>query len=335
MPKYDPGKKRVKSKIIEQKDKVFIDNIPPLRWHENTDNCFIRSSQLTLNALGENYSYDFLMGISGAAFRLHFHPDWCPSSADSTTGFDVSRILFKSLGYKSVFHRINDNSFDDIKALYQKIIKEINFGRPIIAINLKACTEWGIITGYLKNKPGILCRTYFDETDEYSLADRAPWLTFFIEKNDKPKSADALFKNSLEIAIQLAKTETFEEYTSGFGAFTKWIDELKKYTDSSKSKIFDKGEVNLTIYEYLIDSRRAAMKYLLSMNSKLKNGELIIKNYKNEVELLVDNKTKILPSYDAKSTDWTKEIINQQIKTLTQVLNIEKENIGLFKKELI
>lgn len=99
----------MKTKLIETKDKVFIENIPRLEWGKNTDNSFVRSVQLSLNALGENYTYEFLMGISGAAFRLHFNPDWCPSSADSTTGFDVSKVLFKSLAYKCELHSIDDN----------------------------------------------------------------------------------------------------------------------------------------------------------------------------------------------------------------------------------
>ncbi|MCK5135879.1 MAG: hypothetical protein KAR19_08855 [Bacteroidales bacterium] len=151
----------MKSQIIRKDQKVFIDNIPKLEWDKGTEISFVRSAQLVLNSLGENYSYNQLMGISGAAFRFHFHPDWCPSSGDVTTGFDVSRVLFKSLGYASELYAIDDNKFDDIRRLYQRIITQINNGIPIIAVNLKVCAEWGIITGYLENRPGILCRTYF------------------------------------------------------------------------------------------------------------------------------------------------------------------------------
>ncbi len=55
----------MKSGIVETEDKVFIEKIPRLKWGENTENSFIRSAQLSLNAPGENYSYEFLMGISG------------------------------------------------------------------------------------------------------------------------------------------------------------------------------------------------------------------------------------------------------------------------------
>jgi len=135
----------MKNKIIETNEKLFIDNMPKLEWGKNTDTSFIRSSQLALNALGENYSYDYLMGISGAAFRFHFNTEWCPSASDATTGFDVSKVLFNSLGYKCELVQIDDNSFEDIKSLYHRIIKQINHGIPIVAINLKDWGVWGII----------------------------------------------------------------------------------------------------------------------------------------------------------------------------------------------
>ena len=321
----------MQSNVLETNEKVFIDNIPRLKWGENTDNSFIRSVQLTLNALGEDYSYDFLMGISGAAFRLHFHPDWCSSSADSTTGFDVSKVLFQAIGYKNELFSIDDNSLTDIKSLYKKIIAQINNGIPIVAINLKVCPEWGIITGYLKDKPGILCRTYFDETDQYSLAEHAPWLSFFIGERSKPVNNHLLFKNSLEIAVQLAKTDTFGEYKSGFSALNKWIDELKKVSASIESKKFMDYETNWTIFNSLLDSRKASLKYLSSMKDRIKNSDTIINNYKNEVELLVEIRQNILPPFNTDAKSWTGDIINKQIDILTKILKIERETVELLE----
>ena len=324
----------MKPGVVETEEKVFIDKIPQLKWAEGTDNSFIRSAQLTLNTLGENYSYEFLMGISGVAFRLHFKPDWCPSSADSTTGFDVSKVLFKSLGYECELLSIDDNNFEDIKSLYQKIITQINLGIPIPAINLKVCAEWGIITGYLKNKPGILCRTYFDKTEEYSLAEHAPWLSFFIGEKGEQMNDDELFKNSLNIAVELAKTDKFEEYKSGYSAFKKWIEELKKQSEAIKSFVFKEYEINLTIFNSLLDSRKAAVGYLTSMNDKMKRGGLIINNYKKEVELLTETQKNVLPSFNAEAHSWTTDIINKQVEILTEVLSIEKKTIHLIEKEL-
>ncbi len=320
------------SKVIEQAYSIYIPNIPRLEWGKKTQNSFIRCAQLVLNSLGENFSYDFLMGISGAAFRFHFHPDWCPSAADCTTGFDVSKILFKSVGYKSELVRIDDSEFEDIRSLYKKITEHINFGNPIIAINLKKNPDWGIITGYLKYKPGILCRTYYDESDEYSLAEHAPWLSFFIEKKYGVISKEELFKNSLEIAVQLAYTKSFGEYISGFHAMEFWIDQLKKTLENSHIDQFEQ-EVNIILYKYLLDSRRAAVEYLKSMSGLMKNGDSIINAYKNVFELLktID---AILPDFESESGGLRIEILKQQKETLFQALLLERSAVKMIQEEL-
>ncbi len=322
--------------VIETHDQIIIENIPRLEWGKETETSFIRSTQYILNSLGEEYSYEFLMGISGAAFRFHFNPDWCPSAADVTTGFDVSNILFKSLGYKCQLLKIDDNSFDDIRSLYIKIKSQINKGIPIIAINLKVCPVWGVITGYLKHKPGIICRTYFDETEDYSLAERVPWLTFFFFYREESMDIRKIYNNSLEIAIQLAMTNSYNEYLSGFSALEKWIEELEKFLQSTSVKVFEEYEVNLTLFDCLLDTRQAAVKYLTILNDSdiVKNGSLIIENYKKEVEILKDTKVNILPSFDSKPTKWTKNILSKQINTLNQVLILEKESIELITDEI-
>jgi len=320
--------------LKETSDRIFIENIPRLEWGKNNDISFIKSAQLALNSIGENYNYEFLMGISGAAFRFHFHPDWCPSASDFTTGFDVSKVLFKSLGYNYEFYSIDDNSFDEIRTLYHKIIDQINKGIPIIAINLKVYPEWGIITGYLKNRPGILCRTYFDESDGYSLAEHAPWLSVFINEKFKPYSEEKLIKNSFQIAVQIYETEKFGDYYSGINGFNKWIGHLNKYAKLKELRSFEHHEVNLTLLYYLLDARRAAFEYLSSMNYKLELGQRIIKNYENIVRLLEDTAFNHLPSFDSNPGDWTKSNIIHQIEVLTEIREIEKETIVLIKKEI-
>jgi hypothetical protein len=313
-------------KISESGESVWIDGIPRLEWGKDTDNSFIRSAQLVLNSLGGDYSYDFLMGISGAAFRFHFHPGWCPSAADSTTGFDVSGVLFESLGYDAELLRIDDSSFDAIRAQYQRIVQQINAGLPIVAINLKRIPVWGIITGYLKNRPGILCRTYFDESDAYSLAEHAPWLFFFIRKGKGERERETLFRNSLEIAVRIAETGEFGQYLSGFRAFEAWIGELKKESN--------KHEVNLTLFEYLADARQAAYRYLVSNEDLLSGGNSLTTVYEKEAELLRHGYRNLLPSFGSGAEAWSAEILDQQFDLLSQVLNCERDAIGLMKKEL-
>jgi hypothetical protein len=275
------------------------------------------------------------MGICGAAFRFHFNPDWCPSAADVSTGFDVSKVLFKSLGYDCRLHAIDDSRLEDIQALYKEIVEQINRGIPIVAINLKEIPVWGVITGYLKSRPGIVCRTYFDESPQYSLAEHAPWLSFFIGDKGDPLKKTELFKNSLGIAAELANTPAFEQYYSGFNAIEKWIDELNRHSLLLKTGSFEEHEVNLTMIYNLMDARRAAVDYLVMMNlsQTISIDEKIIENYRKEVRLLEDLVRNVLPSYDSGQKEWTSDIISKQVDALTRLLRLEKETIVLIEEE--
>jgi hypothetical protein len=313
-------------------DKVYIEGLPLLEWGKNNDISFIKSAQLVFNALGENYSYEYLMGISAAAFKFQFHPKCCASAGDITTGFDTANVLFKSVGYHYELITINDNSFEDIRALYKKIKQHINSGIPIIAINLKKHPDWGIITGYLKTKPGILCRTYFDHAADYSLAEHAPWLSYFPGNRKKPLDRELFFRKALETAVQMATTEAFGDYKSGFAAFKKWILNLKEQAQSEK--LFKEYEVNLLLFCNLLDCRQAAFKFLITMNDLLKNGNSIIRQYQKECELLKQGQKFVLPSYHSKPKDWTKQIIHQQIDILASVFALEKKVIRMIQSEL-
>ena len=323
--------------IVETDDRIFIDDIPPMKYGENKDNAFIRSVQLSLNALGENFSYEYLMGISGAAFRLHFDPGWCPSSVDPTCGYDVSKVIFESLGYSSDFDKINHHSFEDIKSLYKKIKTQIDLTRPIVAINLMGQMEWGIITGYLKNEPGILCRTFFDKTEEYSLAERAPWLNFFIGEKKQSFLSDDLFLKSMEIAVKLAKTKKFDEYYSGFAAYEKWISKVKQLLDRHNIQdIQHIMEIHFIILNTLLDARRSAFKYLTAsdISDKMNNGDKILENY----ELMVNNleDASSISGHFKDTFDLKKiiETIKEQADLLLNIYELDKEAIHLIEKDL-
>lgn len=275
------------TEIRKEKERVFLDHIPVLRWGEGMDNSFVRSVQLTLNAIGENYSYIFLMGVSGAAFRLHFHNEWLADSADATTGFDVSKILFSSLGYEADLHSINKERPDEVKSLYRRLTVQIDRGIPVIAGKLKGDPGWGIIAGYLKNRTGLVCRTFFDQDEEYAQVDTAPENSFFIDKAGHARDYKELFRDSVRTAIHLAKTKSFSGYRSGFSAFETWIGKLNELPDLLGDKEL---RSNAIIFNCLADARQAAAGYMTLMNNHidLKNGDRIVAGYSDEVDLLND-----------------------------------------------
>jgi hypothetical protein len=182
----------------------------------------------------------------------------------------------------------------------------------------------------------LLCRTYYDDTDDFTLAQHAPWLSFFINKKREALSEEDLFKNSLEIAVRLAETEKFEEYFSGFSAFEFWINEIEKYASKSSPQKFDVHEIQSILLIYLMDSRRSACNYITEMNNsyRINEADKIIDNYRNEVKLLEDLHQNVIPPYNSKPEDWTKEILNKQIDSLHKVLDLEKQSIQKIKELL-
>jgi hypothetical protein len=109
---------------------------------------------------------------------------------------------------------------------------------------------------------------------------------------------------------------------------------LKKQAEAIKTFVFKEYEINLTIFNSLLDSRKAAVGYLTLMVDKMKKGDLIINNYKKEVELLTETQKNVLPSFNAKAHSWTADIINKQVDILREVLSLEKKTIHLINEEL-
>jgi hypothetical protein len=325
------------TEIKETETSKFVEGIPPMHYGENKDNTFVRSVQLSLNALGENFSYDYLMGISGAAFRIQFDPGWCPSSADATCGFDVSHEIFKSLGYSARFKRINHNSFQDIKDLYSEIKAQIDQGMPIVAINLMGDMEWGIVTGYLRNEPGLLCRTFNDESEEYSLAKHAPWLNFFINDKNPDFTPSDLFYRSLKLAIMLSNTRKFEEYYSGFAAYEKWIEKIRQLADRPKVEdIQHTMEIHFILWNSLLDARRAAFNYLVSADADktMTNGKKIIECYEKILRILENPPQVSGQNQRSNPSAGIQDMIRNQANVLERVYATEKEAIHLIEKNL-
>jgi hypothetical protein len=282
--------------VIESEERVFIEGIPRLAWGKGADCSFVRSAQLALNALGDTCSYAFLMGISGAAFRLHFHPDWCPSMGDATTGFDVSRVLFPSLGYRAELVSINDKSFEEIRSL---------------------------------------CRTYFDKAEEYSLADHAPWLSFFIMGKGTALPEEELYRNSFRIAVQQWETERFGKYLSGEHAYLTWIGDLEKASHAAGKAGFPHHEANLTLFRVLADSRRAARRYMEEAAAflGLKERDAILARYDALNGLLSHTLEETLPGFGEGLEAWTSAILSEQARVLEEVMETERKIIGILNNE--
>lgn len=328
-------------------DAVIIKNIGKLGWNLNMDNSFLGTVFRIEEKFDQQTSYEDIMGLSGYAFRLQFFDEWCPSSPDATCGKDLGSEILTKLGY--TFEVYNGQcpfpseelaksakTDDEIR---QIMMKSIDSGWPVIAIDLIQVPEWSIVTGYQKDGKEFFCRTYFDKTKGYEIAQKTPWVIFVI--TDK-KDVDIFpeYDNSLLLAKELYQTEKYDNYFSGIKAIEEWIKALndEKHFEELDDAQFDETVLaNWWIYYSLISARNYAKKYLLNNLDKFDYDEELLnelaKIYENETEILQNGLQYVPSAQNVKSrSDWNKEMRENQTKFLEEFLEIEKNANNILNK---
>jgi len=328
-------------------DAVIIEGIGKLGWGLGMENSFLGAVTRLDEKSGNDISYANISGLSGYAFRLQFFDGWCPSSPDATCGKDVGSEILEKLGYKfEVYHMATEFTDEDmVKSAISEdeirkiIMKSIDSGWPVIAVDLIEIPEWGIITGYQKDGKELFCRTYFDKTKGYELAQKMPWVIFVI-KNKEDADIEALYKQSLRVAKEVYNTDKYENYFSGITAIKQWIKALeneKYFEEIDNEKLDEVILANWWIYYSLLDARNIATNYLSDNIEKFNvNEDLIneiIEKYKTEVEIL-QNGFKNVPSQEMLQSGmkWDNQLRNKQIDTLNEFLDIEIEVNDILEK---
>lgn len=319
-------------------DAVVIVGIPKLGWETGKINSFLACIELVANHLGIKKDYVEINGISGAAFRLHFCKDWCPSSPGQTCGYNVGEELLKALGleYKSYSLSSDGKNKPEIK---EAIIASINNKIPVIAIDLSDTPEWGIIAGYQNNGDEFLCRTYFDNRNNYEIAQKFPWVLYVITgKKEMAKDVD-LYQQSFKTIYANLTTENYGQYYSGINAFDKWIEHLGKsdFTKMDSQKFNNAVMANGWIFDRLAVDRNDAGPYLESVAVKIpelsKKLTELANIYKDESKMLQETKVNIPNSNIVKSSiEWTQEMRAQEIELIQQAKAKEKAALKIWRE---
>lgn len=255
--------------VRRKNDRVWIEGVGRLRFGEERDNQFIAAMTVMLRAMGEAADYDTLMGYSGAAFRLHFwDKELCPSSPDLLGGFNHALSAAEALGYRVEIVRCDGADQKRQRELRQKIAASIDRGVPVIANNLMGHGSYEVIVGYENGGTVLLARAYDDPDDSYSQGRSWPGTLVFVENKRTPLAPRAVTMRSLDIAVELAETASYErdgKQWSGFAAYDRWIAELKKdeeFAKLSAQRSTYLADANGWIYLALADARGAAARYV-------------------------------------------------------------------------
>ena len=291
-------------------------------------------------ALGEDFSYPYLMGTSGAAFRVQMHqPNWCPSAACAPCGYDCVPVAMAVTGYRLTWSDTQRNGKplpEGVTKARPAIADSITRGIPVIF----GSEVSGLVVGYCADGKRIL-RGYEHHPDGYVDTDDWSWETGIIEPYDLPMDRRQAVVSSLRLALTLARTDRFGNYLSGFAALEHWTDALlddSRFSRLTKDDWFPIAHGNGYCYPCLWSARLNAERYLrevapifdMSIQSKLLE---LAGLYRKMHEILSQTRPEFdcvwsLQPWMLKSPEnWTSAIRRKESALLREVLAIEREAI--------
>jgi hypothetical protein len=302
---------------------VVIDGIERLGWDTGKPNSFIAAVEAVAKHVGSDVDYTELDGTSGAAFRLHFHKQWCPSSPDPGCGYPAGNHVLEAAGFEYEFRHADTGDTEAQEALRKEIVASIDRGMPVIAIDLISVPEWGVITGYQDGGKEMLCRTYFDRRTGYEIAEKFPWSVCLL---DVPESAEVPFQPEagFDIVVENMTTEEYGGYMSGLAAFDYWIEQLKTADFDAMDEERYREEVSHShawIYDRLVSDRENGAEYLDRLAEKMPDQaerlESLAQLYREEADLLKPTEDVIVYAFNMKDRgDWSSEMRAEAAKRL-------------------
>jgi hypothetical protein len=231
-----------------------LKDIPPLHFGEGRD-CTLPAC-LALATGGE---YEWVMGVSGAAFSVTIDAaTWDPLAAAPLDDATLSRAA-QSVGAKP---DIVGPPFDDeMKALVlDRVAEAVDAKLPPLVKGIAGPPEYGLIVGYDEEGPTFLARTFFDKTDKPvkmgwdAFADAEHGLVAFLDRGTAPDRA-SLARGAVTQAVATAKTseDALDAWLSGLRDDARWSD--AKHAGAAAFG-------DHAMRTILADKRRAAAKFL-------------------------------------------------------------------------
>lgn len=328
----------------------YIPDVPLLPgWGYGYECSWAAALTAALQSMEVKTTYEHVMGVSGACYRLAFcSPGWDYSSVDGLVAYDYATPGFNAFGYNE--ERYGHIEKSDRAVHRERMMKNIRNHMPILGTNLRVAAEWGVICGYKNIGADMFCRTKYD-TDvlnrpdyekgkhnpyDYLYMDNWPFLiSYFAGKNAPPNDAENLI-NSLKVFVDCSKQENCEGYHMGFNAYETWRNDLMDdewYEKNDDAQLARRFSVNQFCTLALFDARKAAYIYLNEsiplLPGKTETMNKIVSLFKlisekaEQIHEMLDSGEYLEGSRARKF--WTREMRLEQAELLFQMLTAEQE----------
>jgi hypothetical protein len=301
-------------------------------------NTVFKSMAVALRSMGSAVSYEVLMGVSGAAFRLQLHERWCPSSPHPNCGFDCTAVALEALKCEAKTYACDAGDRSGTRRAIAAIVTSIDRGHPVLVCS----AETGLVVGYVREQDEnkLLTREpYSGRGDPPTVLEEWPWA--FVVLSGLPRGPDGpALVRSLGLAGELSRTRrTGEEgkYACGFVAYESWIADLRDQAKLAELRGPDEAALsnaNAHIYYCLVDARECAAKYLRWIEEKL-DGQVrphlrrAAERYGDIAAKLKDAHKSVVWGWEfGAGRKWTAEMRHAQAHALNDALGLERAAVA-------
>lgn len=216
----------------------------------------------------EEVTYALLMGVSGAAFRVAWSPEWA-LDAPNVAPEDVLDNGAAWIGLAA-----ESRKDDPLEEAWGLVRSSVDAGMPVLSCGLAGAPEFCVIAGYEEEPRRFQVRGYFESGEDYASVEARPWYGWnhlgfganplvVLTEGEEPDRA-VLLHRALSRALRFAKTRRVESHgrTHAFGeaAYNAWMESLRSLDPAG-----DLGLKAWTIQvslSALADARRAASQFL-------------------------------------------------------------------------
>ena len=223
----------------------------------------------------EEVTYALLMGVSGAAFRTAWSPDWALDMAEFAPE-DLVRNGAEWLGLTAE-PRLNDSLED----AWTRVRKSIDARVPVLSCGLAGAPEFCVIAGYEESPKRFHVRGYFERTEGegYAVVEVKAWqgwnhLGFgrnpmVLLRESPPPDRGTLMRRALSRALHFAKvgkiTTRGRTHVVGHAAYDAWRESLQNLDASGDLGL--KAWAMAANVSAIADARRAAGEFLRMMGA--------------------------------------------------------------------
>lgn len=325
--------------VVLAPDARVIEGVPALGWSTGKTSSFLAALEAATVPLGVKADYTFLGGASGAAFRLHFHEDWCPSSPYPGCGFQNDEVALAVAGLGWTGHEQAPDGKNRPQML-AAIRASIDRGVPVLAWRFAGGDdwEWGLVVGYQREGTELLVRGYSDKRKGYDIAPDFPQAIVILEPKGKKPDEMASVRASFGISREMLETERYGQYWSGLAAFDRWVERLgtDDFAGADSAAFSEVIQANYWITSRLVDDRRTGIEYLRDVRQRLLPG---LAEQLNRLELLYAEEVDIIgslvgslpcPETVTRPDQWTRELKDRQVAALVRARALEKQALAVW-----